>query len=220
MLLPAKLRYPLENTPDKGFLVAFEGIDGSGKSTQAALLVAALKAGGRDAVLFKEPTLESPHGKKIRGFTERLRPSPSAEAELYALDREHDAKNNILPALEAEKIVVMDRYVVSSLCYQGALGADLGAILERNSVFPWPDLTIIADIDLPRALARIAGRQKDGFSGVYEKESFLAKVGAILDYLDFPTLIRIDGSGDPREIGKTVLELVSAEIEKKFRKKG
>ena len=94
-------------------IVAVEGIDGAGKTTVARKVVEELRRRGYDAVYLKEPT-ESEWGKRIR--KERSL-KPEEELELFLKDREWNVKHNILPALKAGKIVVMDRYYYSTVPY-------------------------------------------------------------------------------------------------------
>lgn len=133
-----------------------EGIDGSGKTTQARLLKSHLLSEGYDAVLFKEPT-DGKWGRKIATLARRGR-SVSAQEELsyFMNDRREDVEDNILPALRQRKVVVLDRYYFSSVAYQGARGLDPKEVEASNSAFaPSPDLVIILDIDPKLARERI-----------------------------------------------------------------
>lgn len=143
--------------------VTFEGVDGSGKSTQAALLVEHLTGLGRDVVATREPggTLL---GEKIRGLLlDGEEPAPWAEAALFAAARAELAERVIRPALGAGKDVVCDRFLDSSLAYQGvARGLGLDRVLELNVavVDLTPDRTFVLMVDEGTAAER-AGTSPD-----------------------------------------------------------
>lgn len=145
-----------------GLFVVFEGGDGAGKSTQARLLAAWAQASGREVVLTREPG-EGPVGERIRSLlldpaTGEL--SPRAEALLYSADRAHHVDTMIRPALQRGALVISDRYIDSTLAYQGA-----GRVLDLAELEPiawWaadhlvPDLTVLLDLPPAQGLATIA----------------------------------------------------------------
>ena len=141
----------------KGLLIAFEGIDGTGKTTIAQMLKERLEALGQSVVMFKEPTNETEAGKKIRASYLEGRASLDIELQWFIEDREWNVTTNILPALAENKIVFLDRYFFSTACYQGVRkNNDWISILELNrKKFPEPDLTIIFDLDVQLAVKRI-----------------------------------------------------------------
>ena len=141
----------------KGLLIAFEGIDGTGKTTIAQMLKERLEALGQSVVMFKEPTNETEAGKKIRASYLEGRASLDIELQWFIEDREWNVTTNILPALAENKIVFLDRYFFSTACYQGVRkNNDWFSILELNrKKFPEPDLTIIFDLDVQLAVKRI-----------------------------------------------------------------
>ena len=149
----------------RGFLIALEGVDGSGKTTQARLLAAALKDRGLKATLTREPT-DGRQGEKLRrylaGPARHL--SAAAELALFTADRRDHVRQVISPGLAAGLIVISDRYYYSSVAYQGALGLDPGAILALNQAFaPPPDLVFILTLPISRAIARLSatpGRER------------------------------------------------------------
>ncbi|MHA1557440.1 MAG: dTMP kinase [Candidatus Heimdallarchaeota archaeon] len=132
-----------------GILIAFEGIDGTGKTSIIRVLLERLTKDGFNVVTFKEPTNETEAGKKIRTSYSDGRVSLEDELQWFIDDREWDVKERILPSLAAKKIVLMDRYFFSTACYQGVrMNDDWYSILKTNrSMFPEPDLTIIIDVD-------------------------------------------------------------------------
>lgn len=156
----------------RGVFITLEGIDGSGKSTQAARLVQFLSARGWSVVHTREPG-GTPLGTELRalmlGRSRRLQgqenvssdggaPVPVAEMLLMAADRAQHVQQVIQPALAAGQLVVCDRYVDSSLAYQaGGLGlaeADVRRVNEVAIGGLWPDLTILLDLDVAHAYDR------------------------------------------------------------------
>ncbi|WP_432541815.1 dTMP kinase [Kineococcus sp. SYSU DK002] len=152
-----------------GFFLALEGGDGSGKTTQAALLAAWLAERGHEAVVTREPG-GTATGRDLREVLLRHRRdgaplSPRAEALLFAADRAQHVAEVVRPALGRGAVVVTDRYVDSSLAYQGA-GRDLPAAdVERLSGWATqdllPDLTVVLDVDPVTAARRRSGRAPD-----------------------------------------------------------
>jgi dTMP kinase len=143
-----------------GVFVVFEGGDGVGKSTQADLLCGWLRAHGHEAVRTHEPG-GSPLGPDIRRLllsTSQHPPSPRTEALLYAAERAEHVASVIRPALARGAVVVCDRYVDSSVAYQGvgrALGADRIEDISRWATDGLrPDLTVLLDLEPEPALRR------------------------------------------------------------------
>jgi dTMP kinase len=133
-----------------GLFIVFEGGDGAGKSTQVALLRAALERAGRRVTVTRQPG-GTPLGQQIRDLVlhgEHV--APRAEALLFAADKAHHVDMLIRPALQRGEVVISDRYTDSSVAYQGA-GRDLGA-QEVHDLNMWavqdlvPDLTVVIDI--------------------------------------------------------------------------
>jgi len=145
-----------------GLFITFEGGDGAGKSTQAELLGAWLGERGHEVVRTREPggtRLGAEvrqlllHGGEAIGDVD-----PRAEALLYAADRAQHVAKVVRPALERGAIVVQDRYIDSSLAYQGAGRvldlAEVRGISEWAAGGLWPDLTVLLDLDPDAAAAR------------------------------------------------------------------
>ena len=147
-----------------GLFISFEGIDGVGKSTQIDLLIKHLDELGRKNIRTLEPG-GTDLGVEIRHLLlhRKGEVAPRAEALLYAADRAHHVATKVRPALEAGTDVIIDRYLDSSVAYQGA-GRDLDSAEVRNlSLFAvqglLPHLTILLDLDAAASLAR---RSKTG----------------------------------------------------------
>jgi dTMP kinase len=144
------------NSP--GWLVVVEGIDGAGKSTVLRRLVDHCSRRGIPLVLSGEPT-RGPWGMKLRRSMVEGRLSLDEELSLFLKDRAEHVENVIHPALAAGKVVLLDRYYLSTAAYQGARGADPEAILRENERFaPKPDLTLLLDFDPEGGLGRIRAR--------------------------------------------------------------
>ena len=145
-----------------GLFITFEGGDGSGKTTQVSLLASWLESQGHNVLLTREPG-GTDVGVELRNIVLHRKGSlsPRAEALLYAADRAHHIYSVVRPALEAGTTVVQDRYLDSSVAYQGA-----GRVLEEKEVRDlslWategllPDLTIVLDAPAAYLRARISG---------------------------------------------------------------
>ncbi len=135
-----------------GFFISFEGVDGAGKSTQVAALAAALRSDGHEVLTVREPG-ETAVGEVIRGLL--LRPAaapldPWAEALLFVAARAQLLAETVLPALMRGVVVIADRYVDSTLAYQGGgRGLDprsLRALHRAACGDVWPDLTLLLDL--------------------------------------------------------------------------
>ena len=152
-----------------GYFISFEGIDGSGKSTQARLLADHLRGTGRDVVLTREPG-GSPGAEEIRALVlegDGDRWSPETELLLFTAARRDHLERTIIPALDAGQIVICDRFADSTRLYQGLARADLRGLVDQLHslmIGREPDLTILIDMDpatgLGRALARGTGEER------------------------------------------------------------
>jgi len=184
--------------------IVFEGIDGTGKSTQVNLLAEALRAMGHEVITSKEPT-DGPHGKRLRQSAETGRLSPQEELDLFHLDRCEHVENLIKPSLKRGAIVILDRYFFSTMAYQGARGFDPAGIRRTNEAFaPIPDLVFILELDPDTALERIGVR--DGEANEFEQREALQKCHDVFATLNDPFIRRIDAGQTPEEVHIQVLE--------------
>jgi dTMP kinase len=191
----------------KGFLIALEGVDGSGKSTQAGLLAASLEKDGHPVVLTREPT-DSPAGQQLRSYLKgpSRHLSPEEELKLFMEDRRGHVSQIISPSLARGKIVISDRYYYSSVAYQGALGLDPDDILAANQSFaPAPDLVFILVLPVAEALHRLARKGK-GARQVSESFPYLRQVEAIYAGLRGPRFRRVEASRPPLSVQAAILE--------------
>lgn len=174
-----------------GTLIALEGIDGSGKSTQARRLCERLEASGRPAAVFREPG-DSEFGDRLREiFRGERNVTAEEETRLFVEDRRIDVRENILPSLDRGKVVVMDRYYFSTMAYQGALGIDPEELRATNEAFaPRPALTLILDLPAEVGAERIRAARgaQDSFEGVEYlrrvRELFLSFVADDVELID------------------------------------
>ena len=194
----------------RGLFVTFEGIDRSGKTTQAALLVEAL---GEDALGVREPG-GTPAGERLRDVLKdpSLALSPQSEALLFAAARAELVEQVIRPALAEGRVVISDRYLDSSLAYQGAargLGVDEVARINAFATGGLePDLTFLLDLDVSAAAAR--GGESDRFE--QEGAELQRAVGQAYEELaaDAPERWRrIRADRDPEEVHADVIAAVN-----------
>jgi dTMP kinase len=190
--------------------ISFEGVDGSGKTTQAERLRRTLLAEGRDVVATREPG-GTPLGERLRELLLGGDPiSPWAEAALFAAARAELVERVIAPALERGADVVCDRYVDSSLAYQGiARGLGVGPVLELNLRAVQgllPDRTFVLLLDADEALAR-RGAARDRLEG--EGAALALRVAGAYRRLVglFPErLVAVDASQDADTVARAVHE--------------
>jgi dTMP kinase len=195
-----------------GFLLALEGIDGSGKSTAAAGIVAALRADGRSVVATREPT-DGAWGRRIREMAASGQGvTPAEELRWFVEDRREHVRDVIAPGLAAGSVVVTDRYFLSSVAYQGARGLDWRAILDDSEAeFPLPDLALLFEIDPAAGLARTHGRSRRA-EPAFEERRFLLRVAAIYAAVERPWLRRVAAQRSPEMVLADALLRVRAAL--------
>ncbi|BDZ37490.1 dTMP kinase [Microbacterium suwonense] len=200
-----------------GIWITLEGGDGSGKSTQAGLLAEWLEGRGRTTLRTREPG-GSEVGVLIRDIVLHHRGdiAPRAEALLYAADRAHHVATVVRPALERGDVVIQDRYLDSSVAYQGA-----GRVLDPDEVRNlslWaaedalPDVTVLLDIDPSDARRRLDAADKPFDRLEAEREEFHARVREAylqLAHAEPGRFLVVDATADPDDIAALIRARIS-----------
>lgn len=203
-----------------GLFISFEGIDGSGKSTQARLLAQHLRDAGHGVVLTREPG-GSPGAEEIRRLVLEGDPDRwSAETEilLFTAARRDHMERTILPALAAGQVVITDRFADSTRMYQGLRSGDLRAKVDQLHdvmIGRDPDVTVLVDMDPERGLARALSR-----AGTEERfESFGADLQRRLraGFLEMAAtapkrFVVIDGDRDIETVATEIAAQISARL--------
>lgn len=204
----------------KGLFISFEGIDGSGKSTQAVLLAEHLRTIGHDVVHTREPG-GSQGAEEIRALVLQGDPDRwSAETELllFTAARRDHLERTIRPALAAGKIVICDRFADSTRMYQGLSRGDLRKLVDQLHdlmIGIEPDLTFLIDMDPARSLGRALARQtaEERFEGFGEELQKKMRAGFLELALEFPERYAvIDGTRSIEEVAEDVARLAKARL--------
>jgi dTMP kinase len=181
--------------------IVFEGIDGSGKSTQAKRLATFLRSEvDRPALLTCEPCRDQ-IGGLIRShlFAEDApEVDDLAMALLFRADRTHHLLKTVLPALKSGIDVVCDRYILSSLAYQSTDELPMNEVWKLNQHFRQPDYTFFIDIPIEEALRRMAaqGRNQDAFENEAKMRQVRYRYDKAIELMDSLNVVRIDGQQD------------------------
>lgn len=198
----------------RGKFISLEGTEGCGKSTQAGRLAAWLRERGHTVLTTREPG-GTPTGEMIRGILQHHASgediAPETEVLLFAASRAQHVARVIRPALESGSWVVCDRFVDSSLAYQGhARDVGMDKVLAANAVALgglWPDLTLWLDFPVREALARVVSRGGDADRFESETLAFHQKVAEGFQTLAgrFPNRVRrVDATGSTDEVARRV----------------
>jgi dTMP kinase len=202
----------VKRTLARPLFLVLEGIDGAGKTTQAARLAARLTREGVEVVRLVEPT-NGPIGTEIR---RRARDGPPLEPEeelrLFLEDRRANVRENVLPALERRAAIVQDRSFLSTVAYQGArpaLARSPQDLLALHAAMPKPDAILLLDLDVATGLARVAKRGKgDAFEERTYLERVLANFRALVGEAGGTRVQRIDAARSEDEVEKQVWGVV------------
>jgi dTMP kinase len=199
-------------TPDpiyRGLLIAFEGLDQSGKQTQAELLRDRLRAAGRKVRLMSFPDYDTAIGTEIGRALRGERDYTADVMQLLYIANRYEHKREILQELEAGTILVCDRYLASSAAYGAAQGLDAGWLLAIQKYLPQPDITFLLDIP-PEASARRKTRHRDR----YERDlALLGRVGESYQRLAASSgWVRLDADRDRNAVAEDVFAAVTARL--------
>ncbi len=205
----------------KGLFISLEGIDGSGKSTQARRLADWLRAQGRDPVLTREPG-GAPGAEEIRRLLVEGDPdrwSPETEILLFTAARRDHLERTIRPALDAGRDVVTDRFADSTRVYQGATRGDLRGLVDQihaDAIGVEPDLTLVLDMDpdiaLERGLARQSGEDRFEDFGLPFQQKLRAGFLALAESAPDRCHV-IDANADPDTIARAITQAVAAKLD-------
>jgi dTMP kinase len=188
----------------KGVFICIEGLDGSGKTTQAQILTERLSK-NHNAVYTAEPS-HGTTGTFIREYClyKKKRLPTATEALLFAADRVEHVEDEIKPALAEGKLVICDRYIYSSLAYQGSAGLSLAWIKKINSYALQPDFAVFVDVPPERVLERL--QRKKSVMETLEIQRKVRKV--YLKYVEKGELILIDGDKPKDEVADALYSKV------------
>jgi dTMP kinase len=199
--------------PHPGALIAIEGIDGAGSTTQSEMLVAWLQGAGVPVAFTSEPS-KGPIGAALRSHLARQAElsGPQAEALAFAADRMDHVASEIAPALERGTTVVTDRYYLSSLAYQ-ALSCDPTWLREINRFAVRPDLTVFLSVPVDVGVSRFSGRAtRERFE---EDGAQLGRIAALYERAieqlrkDGEDIQVVDGTGTPDEVHAEIVRLAA-----------
>jgi len=197
---------------DPGLLITFEGIEGSGKTTQAQRLYEYLRTKYGDRVIFTYEPGDTEVGRRIREILIDRQYVVDAWTELflYLADRVVHVEQIIKPALDKGKIVISDRYVDSSVAYQGAGGVPIDTIKKFNEVATFgikPQLTVLLDLPVETGLARLCGKDRIEAKDV-EFHKTVRRYYLELAKREPERFVVVDGSKPEDEIFETIVDIV------------
>jgi dTMP kinase len=201
------MRPPSPAHGQPGRLLAFEGVDGAGKTTQLHRLAARLRELGLDVHTTKEPT-SGPVGQAIRDAArEGRRLPPEDELQAFLADRRAHVGARIGPALQGGAVVLVDRYYFSSIAYQGARGLDPARVQALNeAIAPQPDRTLLFTLPVAVGLARVRAR---GAADAFEDPAALELVARGFAALRCPSIARVEAAGPEDAVEADVLDAIA-----------
>ena len=190
-----------------GKFIVFEGLDGSGITTQSTLLRNYFVSKGKDALLTKEPTDGLIGGMLKACLRKEWKTTPLTMQMLFAADRAHHLSTEIEPAVKKGKIVICDRYILSSIVY-GSLSTPTATLKQMNSDFKKPNVTIFVDTQPRICMERI--KKARHHIELFEEEQRLEQIRrnylALKNY--FPETSIVDGNRTPEEVLNDIIKAV------------
>jgi dTMP kinase len=202
---------------EKGVFIAFEGLDGSGSSTQAEMLKEYLSKKGTKNHVTKEPT-NNLIGGLIRGaLTKEWHASNACFQLLFCADRAHHLDREILPALEKGLVVITDRYFFSTIAF-GSLDCDVAWLKSLNRPFPVPDIVYLIKVPPEECIRRISSSRVE--FELFEETEKMRKVWQTYERLaaEYPNIRMIDGTRSKEDIHKDIVKIFEDFVGKKGRK--
>lgn len=203
---------------DNGLLIVFEGIDGAGKTTQVEHLAALLERAGIPYLRSKEPT-DGPLGKQARATGKGTRMSLEAELHAFTEDRRDHVQRTIGPALAAGRVVILDRYLYSTIAYQSVRGANPAEIAATQLAFaPVPDVVFLLDAPPAVGLDRIRAGRGEQPNSFETAENLTATRAAFLALVkDHPVVRVVNASRDADSVRREVTEcLIEGAFKRRF----
>ena len=197
-----------------GKFIVFEGLDGSGQSTQAALLRDFLIKHGYDFILTKEPTQNSDAGKQIRQILDmKISMESQKIQEFFTQDRKEHLENLVSPSLKEGKIVICDRYFFSTFAFGVSDNLDLEWLINLNNNFLYPDITFLLKVSPEVCVQRIEKRG-EGVK-LFEKIDKLTRVWQTYEILPkrFENIYMIDGEKNIEEVFFQVKDIILSRLD-------
>lgn len=185
-------------------LIVFEGLDGSGSTTQSRLLAQRFEKKGVPVLLTKEPTDTPPIGKMIREVLQHKWTIGSESLQLlFTADRAEHINNVIQPALKNNQVVISDRYIMSSIAY-GGIDSDIAWLKKLNENFIRPDITFLFKLKPEKCIERIIGRGSE--FELFEKTEKLEKIWTNYEKIsnEFNNIHLIDAEKSIEEISEEI----------------
>jgi dTMP kinase len=195
----------------KGKLIVFEGIDGAGLTTQSQMLEKYLKEKKYEVVLTKEPTNNLIGGIIRAALKKEWLTSNRTLQLLFSADRAHHLEKEIIPALEDGKIVISDRYFISTIAY-GMIELEKGWLKALNSKFLLPDIIFIIDVPVEVSIERIKA-SRFGFE-LFEEKKKLEKIRNNFLELskEYKNCFVINGNRSIEEVHKEIVKIVEEKL--------
>jgi len=204
------------NRSDSSLLIAVEGIDGAGKTTQVDFLTEFFASAGVPVVRSKEPT-DGYWGQKARQSAANGRMALEEELTVFTEDRKEHVRDKIAPALNRGEIVILDRYLYSTIAYQGSRGGDIDAITEHVlKSAPEPDIVLLLDVPPEVGLSRIAKGRRETPNAFETISNLEAARSAFLHLAKkLPNIVVIDGRPNAQVVRQAILDALQSRVLKK-----
>ena len=198
----------------KGLLIALEGVDGSGTTSQRELVAAALREQGHTVHTTAEPST-GPIGKLLREILSgEMKTSPETVALLFAADRLDHLKREIVPALDQGQIVLTDRYIHSSVAYQ-SLAMDKDWVISLNREAKLPDLAILVKVSVEVAAERRRerGGPEELFDAIEAQRKIATAYDSAFEQENLGPTVTIDGEANMETVTQSILGIINKRLE-------